>query len=145
MTHSILYDYMMLHDISWFLKRSIPFSTGEISTFLVAFCQLSGSCDLWSHQGHTYYNLLQQWQIVTVHNRHNTNWRSDALTEAELPTRGSAGHGLGACKPCAFFYKERQTPTSPSSPDPLPWAFINFHQLSSTFINFHQNATWLSC
>mmetsp|Transcript_11774 Transcript_11774/g.12821 ORF Transcript_11774/g.12821 Transcript_11774/m.12821 type:complete len:183 (+) Transcript_11774:105-653(+) len=25
---------------------------------------------------------------------------------AELPTRGSAGHGLGACKPCAFIYKD---------------------------------------
>lgn len=25
--------------------------------------------------------------------------------KAEVPTRGSAGHGLGACKPCAFFYK----------------------------------------
>ena len=28
-----------------------------------------------------------------------------SITKAELPTRGSAGHGLGACKPCAFIYK----------------------------------------
>lgn len=26
------------------------------------------------------------------------------LGSAELPTRGSAGHGTGACKPCAFFH-----------------------------------------
>lgn len=30
----------------------------------------------------------------------------NATPSAELPTRGSAGHGLGACKPCAFFYKD---------------------------------------
>ncbi|CAE7580712.1 unnamed protein product [Symbiodinium sp. CCMP2456] len=28
------------------------------------------------------------------------------LNPAEVPTRGSAGHGLGACKPCAFVYKD---------------------------------------
>ena len=28
-----------------------------------------------------------------------------ALNPAELPTRGSAGHYLGGCKPCAFVYK----------------------------------------
>lgn len=28
------------------------------------------------------------------------------LNPAEVPTRGSAGHGLGACKPCAFVFKD---------------------------------------
>mmetsp|Transcript_33588 Transcript_33588/g.62946 ORF Transcript_33588/g.62946 Transcript_33588/m.62946 type:complete len:187 (+) Transcript_33588:65-625(+) len=28
------------------------------------------------------------------------------LNPAEAPTRGSAGHGLGACKPCAFVFKD---------------------------------------
>ena len=28
------------------------------------------------------------------------------VNPAELPTRGSAGHYIGACKPCAFVYKD---------------------------------------
>ncbi|CAK8994418.1 unnamed protein product [Durusdinium trenchii] len=31
---------------------------------------------------------------------------ASTVPSAEVPTRGSAGHGLGACKPCAFFYKD---------------------------------------
>ena len=132
MTHSILYyryDYMMLHDISWFLKRSIPFSTGEISTFLVAFCQLSGSCDLWSraHRGRAANAWLgRAWTrslqalCLLLQGETNSIWLPDHLI-----------HFLGLSSTFINFHQLSST-------------FINFHQLSSTFINFHQNATWLS-
>ena len=32
--------------------------------------------------------------------------RADKINPAELPTRGSAGHYTGTCKPCAFVYKD---------------------------------------
>eukprot|EP00913_Durusdinium_trenchii_P020250 g19023.t1 len=35
---------------------------------------------------------------------------ASTVPSAEVPTRGSAGHGLGACKPCAFFYKASRLP-----------------------------------
>lgn len=48
----------------------------------------------------------QQSSAASTADTENVPGAAQLAAAAELPTRGSAGHGLGACKPCAFFYKE---------------------------------------